>query len=390
MSTYLLLRNNKESGPYTIDELKRMSLKPFDLVWIEGKSAAWRYPGEIPEFSSFAPAAPEQPFDRFYKKPVPESAASTGRDDGYRKPPVVNQKRENRESGNAHRESVYINLPSSEKKIPALIPVVQAWNPIDLSWEEPVRSVPVKTVGRQGKKKQKWLVIGAVILFFGAGMSTGFFISNRRIFYSEDGNPPQHPTSPAKVLTSTQTGSEQPEIFSGAGGSKGPGSKDSSIPPERNHQSGSKKRQVISGLGEKDSLYTASAPAPAPFIPDSVREREDHENKIAALAAKIKSHPEEYLLISTGNYKVGVLGGISGFPVSITNRSGVSLDLVVVAVDYILHNKKIFKTENLSFHNLAPNATVSGEAPKSSRGVRITYRLTIANAQQIGMAYSNL
>ena len=32
------------------------------------------------------------------------------------------------------------------------------------------------------------------------------------------------------------------------------------------------------------------------------------------------------------------------------------MDLVVVAVDYIQHNKKIYKTENLSFHNLAPGA----------------------------------
>ena len=74
MSTYLLLRNNKETGPFTIDELKKMSLKAYDLVWVEGKSAAWRYPGEIPEFKSFAPQVPEQPYDRFYKKTVPESA----------------------------------------------------------------------------------------------------------------------------------------------------------------------------------------------------------------------------------------------------------------------------------------------------------------------------
>jgi hypothetical protein len=86
---------------------------------------------------------------------------------------------------------------------------------------------------------------------------------------------------------------------------------------------------------------------------------------------------------------VGVLGGISEVPLMITNRSGVTMDLVVVAVDYILHNKKVFKTENLSFRNLASGTTVTVEAPKSPRGVRITYRLTIADAQQIDMSYSN-
>lgn len=67
MSTYLLLRNNKESGPHSLEDLRTLSLKPYDLVWVEGKSAAWRYPGEINELKSFAPEVVEQPFDRFLR-----------------------------------------------------------------------------------------------------------------------------------------------------------------------------------------------------------------------------------------------------------------------------------------------------------------------------------
>jgi hypothetical protein len=58
MSSYLLLRNNKESGPFSFEEVKDMSLKTFDLLWVVGKSAAWRYPGEIAELKSFAPPLP--------------------------------------------------------------------------------------------------------------------------------------------------------------------------------------------------------------------------------------------------------------------------------------------------------------------------------------------
>lgn len=71
MKPYRLLRNNKESGPYSATELIQMGLKPYDLVWVDGKSASWRYPSEIAEFKPYAPAVEEQPFDRFYKKPVP-------------------------------------------------------------------------------------------------------------------------------------------------------------------------------------------------------------------------------------------------------------------------------------------------------------------------------
>lgn len=44
---YLLLRNNQQTGPYSLEELLQFDLKPFDLIWIEGRSAGWYYPQEI-------------------------------------------------------------------------------------------------------------------------------------------------------------------------------------------------------------------------------------------------------------------------------------------------------------------------------------------------------
>src|SRR6188474_2130847 len=69
MDTYLLLRSNKQSGPYSLQQLVNFGLKPYDLVWVEGKSAAWRYPSEVDLLKNYAPATEEQPYDRFYKKP---------------------------------------------------------------------------------------------------------------------------------------------------------------------------------------------------------------------------------------------------------------------------------------------------------------------------------
>jgi hypothetical protein len=72
MNKYLLLRDNKQSGPYTVPELIEKGIKAYDLVWLDGKSAAWRYPSEIDELKAYAPIVEEQPFDRFYKKSSPE------------------------------------------------------------------------------------------------------------------------------------------------------------------------------------------------------------------------------------------------------------------------------------------------------------------------------
>ena len=44
---YLLLRNNQQTGPHSLDELVQLGLKPQDLIWVEGKSFGWSYPYEV-------------------------------------------------------------------------------------------------------------------------------------------------------------------------------------------------------------------------------------------------------------------------------------------------------------------------------------------------------
>jgi hypothetical protein len=68
MSAYRLLRNNKESGPFSLEEITAIGFKPYDLIWVDNKSAAWRYPYEIAELKPFTNFTEEQPYDRFYKK----------------------------------------------------------------------------------------------------------------------------------------------------------------------------------------------------------------------------------------------------------------------------------------------------------------------------------
>ncbi|HEV7621005.1 MAG TPA: hypothetical protein VGO09_04695, partial [Flavisolibacter sp.] len=53
---YLLLRNNKQTGPYSLEELLEAKLKSYDLIWVEGRSAGWRYPTEIDSLKPFLPS----------------------------------------------------------------------------------------------------------------------------------------------------------------------------------------------------------------------------------------------------------------------------------------------------------------------------------------------
>ncbi|GAC1422004.1 MAG: hypothetical protein NVSMB67_18180 [Flavisolibacter sp.] len=44
---FRILRNNKELGPLSLDELIGYSLNSKDLIWVDGQSSGWRYPREI-------------------------------------------------------------------------------------------------------------------------------------------------------------------------------------------------------------------------------------------------------------------------------------------------------------------------------------------------------
>lgn len=54
---YRLLRNNVQSGPFTIDELLQQQLQHADLIWVEGKSHAWSPLSDM-ELSPFEDAPP--------------------------------------------------------------------------------------------------------------------------------------------------------------------------------------------------------------------------------------------------------------------------------------------------------------------------------------------
>lgn len=58
---YVLLRNDKQTGPYSLEEIIQFDLKPYDLIWIEGKSAGWYYPQEIGALHPYLRFLPQKP-----------------------------------------------------------------------------------------------------------------------------------------------------------------------------------------------------------------------------------------------------------------------------------------------------------------------------------------
>jgi len=122
-------------------------------------------------------------------------------------------------------------------------------------------------------------------------------------------------------------------------------------------------------------------------VKDSLKQESARKSEL--LYQAIKTNPEKYLNLSTGRYSTGLFGGISSFPVTITNNSPVKIELVEVIIDYIQNNDKIFKTETLSFNDLEPGEALTVKAPKSSRGTKIASQIHIVNAHQQDPGSSN-
>ncbi|RYZ23359.1 MAG: DUF4339 domain-containing protein [Chitinophagaceae bacterium] len=62
MKYYLLLRDNVQSGPYSLKDLERLTLRPADLVWIDGESERWQPAGERSELQALVVLPPPRPF----------------------------------------------------------------------------------------------------------------------------------------------------------------------------------------------------------------------------------------------------------------------------------------------------------------------------------------
>jgi hypothetical protein len=393
MSSYLLLRNNRETGPFTFDEIKGMTLKTYDLLWVVGKSAAWRYPGEIAELKSFAPAVPEQPSDPFEKKTSENTVADS----------ACSKKTETSNSGtrehnilhSASIHSVYVNLPAERKQ--TNLPSVQVLQETSTTFSREPEYILSDNYTRQSSGANRisgrFLWISTIALLFGAGILTGFFISDRRKFFSLDENHPHKRTLVQPAIVKGQKVNSKlitpaiPSPLSSRNPNQYMVSVQTIIPGIKNGVSHTGNKRLKPTGSVKDS--TVSLPGSQLTLNPADSLRQISVSKMEALYQKIRAYPVNYLSIITGTYTTGIFGGISSFPVTVTNNSPVTMDLVVVNVEYIQNNEKVFRSEPLTFTDLEPGETVSLKAPKSPRGIKIATHIHIVNIRKLDLSYSD-
>jgi hypothetical protein len=440
---YSLLRDNKQSGPYSLDQLKTMGLKAYDLVWVDGKSAAWRYPCEIEELKSFSPVVEEQPFDRFFKKPAASQTASTSvvssgvvSSSPVQESQVAHTTSSPLFSGDfasaPRKRTIYVTMPgggapASNRPVAAEATVnrpvaTESFTP------QPRKDHFVEIMPRRAQQNTSRILrpIGialCILVLLAAGFFIGLSINKESVGLSQkiasrtgstDNTPSiahttaqQLPAPPVTPPPSSGTATQQTDPTQLAANQANPSSPSNnrlaSTEPSANKPQSLKTITVAKDkpAGPKNLIAlpvktTDSSVAGISVVHrEAVRRTDPGENNLADNSRLDNSRTSDkeairaslinQLSIGANKYEVGTFGGISGLQVTVTNRSAYPLDMVVVEVQYIQANKKTFKTENLYFRGIASGTSLMLEAPKSSRGIKVQYRITTINSKELGL-----
>jgi hypothetical protein len=480
--TYLLLRDNKQSGPYSLEDLKTKGLKAYDLVWVEGRSAAWRYPSEVDELSAFAPAVEEQPFDRFYKKPAaasgpmaasqPAAAASSGIT--FTSQPFYSED----QSSTTRKRTIYVTMPggnpapvtvretvreiarepvrdttrqtvqktpgegpSAYQPSPAPVyrPAAAAALPIDdYAFSAPIASQFDNSRGQDNTHQpdnngdytgelmprsrsqhkagilQPVLIGVGILVLLAGGIFIGLSINRDTTSLQklaarttttdnstkDNSRPITHttaqqlpvPTVVSPVVTAPKV---QPANPTATTQDRDRSAQASETVARKTGKIAAPKQKAIMPKSQAvlpvTTTTTDSSTAGIPVIHREAAHRTDAtDNQDAADKGVLKINLATQVSVGANKYEVGTFGGISNLQVTVSNKSAYPLDLVVVEVQYIQANKKTYKTENLYFHGVGPGMALMQEAPKSPRGIKVEYKITLINSKELGLSESGL
>ena len=430
MNKYLLLRDNKQSGPYSVSELASFGLKAYDLVWLEGKSAAWRYPSEIEELKPYAPIVEEQPFDRFYKKTESKPVE-----------PAFKKNTPGKENDVVREEPKPVNISSlpptsTGKKIhvslpgggtPAQSSPVQPSKSVQPSFlekptpVEPVQPQPVLEVKTQVpvfvqqtenfeeayRKRMEQKVtpliatkeapvskllfrsVAAACLLLG-GALIGLIInynSQQQKFQKlnqlveeikQQDNPGTSKVAKPDAVEPAQTKTEVvPPVAEDQ-----PLYKEEIQLPQKKDRTNQKQQKPIADTSQLNEV---------PEVEQVVSKQAEATERMDRLATETtKKNLWQLVTVNHNDYKTGVFGGISNLSLKLSNRSLFQLQQVEVELLFLSPEKKTVNKQKVVFENVAPGEQLVIDIPKSNRGVKIDYVIKKISTKEFELAHAGM
>lgn len=387
MTTFILLRKNKEYGPFSLDDLRKMGIFHNDLVWVEGQSVCWLRPEEIKELKGIAVDEPQvqagsDPDGLSREVQIANDKFTANIDENNNeiqesyshKKPNANPELQNAFSANyltSERNTAEIQIPAS----PVLKPKQEQHKKDLLS----LFQVPVKAAAS----------VAALILI---GMVAGILIGRNRDKkpspVKNDQNTVVVPglvseikaseTEPIEKITNPEKENEETTVTTASTfvtekelpGKNIPVAVKKNTPgkPIAEHKESSvepvpKNTAVISSPDERPARNRNSEKEQAPAVPDNII------SQVSVVA---------------NDYLVGSFGGIKNLELTVKNDSKYNLEKVTIELQYLKPLDELLRAENIEFSAIPPFSSKTLPISKTNRGVKVKCRVVKVVAAEQG------
>lgn len=448
MNKYLLLRDNKQSGPYSVNELAVHGLKAYDLVWLEGRSAAWRYPSEIEELKPFAPVVEEQPFDRFYKKPEIKSTEPALKDntrvikntfstEEIKKQDAFIPTKEYAGAKNNSTKKIHVSLPNTkpvessyksltEQKQPDPTPLLRV-TPVEkikpvaepVLMAEPISPVydikndivephaSFEETYKKSRKKESTLnnvaakdtpvskllfrsVAAACLLLGGALIGLVINYNQQQEKFQQLNQLVQeikHQENPgsAKTAKNENISEElQPDVQEPVP------AKNDAVYKEDIQIPLTKKDRLVKKTTDRGAINTADTQLIEPVTVPVVVKDESLQKVDKQSTELARKNLWQLVTVDNNTYKTGVFGGISNLSLKLSNKSLFQLEKVEVEILFLSPENKTVHKQKVVFENVSPGEQITLNVPKSNRGVKINHSIRKINTKEFGLAHAGM
>ncbi|MEO6611204.1 MAG: hypothetical protein ABIT05_03695 [Chitinophagaceae bacterium] len=409
MNSYILLRDNKESGSLSLADLQQIRLKSTDLIWIECQSVGWRNPHEIKELKDLLDSPTVIPVTPIVehtdivtpivaiKEAVPDTVARKNL--VYVELPAkpVPGKKQTEQLNTLVKEDLpdhyqYAGLtePVKNTTIEKTVTTGKA-DPVITKYTRPLDEIKEMYVQNMQERKKTGITLAPVrlpkelkkILVYSGLVLSGALVMF--LFRSKGGKAPvsvvQNPKESPTIPINKDTVIIQPS----------PAGVEATIPVS-----------TISSYRSGEETPVASAKnSPAEKRTTIVDQDTEQGNEASE---KIKTNTEETsvakttsteslstrLSLKANDFSIGSFGGIKNLEMTLQNDSRYLLDKVDVEIRYLNPEGMTILTDDIHFKSVYPGAAETVPVKKSRRGVKIAYKITRIESKEIGGSTTGL
>lgn len=387
-NTYILLRNNSESTPLNLEDLKRIGLLPSDLLWVECQSVCWQHPQEIPELKKLLTPdeqpsnipATEDELEKYTPLVKADTVTPTVKNRVYVKLPSVptTTVAEKEEVPIVAQQTVKSEKITAHKKKPAPEYAQYAMNDILLDQVETIPQPSSKSPKDKTELLESLLYLPKKkIALYGGLLAAGALMM--LIIKGTGGNEKMKapPVAVQAEIVNTIPTAEPIEETVG----------DSTIIPE----SYAPQETLIT---ETTTASTTKSVGTAPTKKQQADKQTKPKNEPASIstppAAKtatqvienleVKKVPAEniasQLQLKANEYTVAAFGGIRNLKMTLQNDSRHLLEKVSVEIRYLNPEGAVVKTETVDFNSVPAGEAATIAVKKTTRGVKLEYKIS--------------